>query len=435
MGKTRLLVEWTSRHRGAYFVADQSSGEIQRDYLSRALTEVLPGFSEVRFPGWEPLLSQLARQAKAQNWKGPVVFDEFPYLVEQDRTLPSVLQRWVDHDAKQVGLSCVIAGSSQRMMQGLVLDREAPLYGRAKELLELRPLLPSFLRGAFGGDAADQIDRYAAWGGIPRYWELAVDTSGGVESQIDRLVLNPLGPLHREPDRLLLEEIPPAMELRPILDAIGAGAHRVSEIAGRIGMPATSLSRPLSRLTEMGLVAREVPFGELEKRSKRSLYRIADPFIRLWFRVVAPNRGLLATTSREGRLAVLRQHWPRLVAAAFEELVRKQLPQLARNTRLGRMGPFGNVGRFWKGNDPEWDLVADTVDGKHRLLGEVKWSERPFSAKALRALEHDLLRRPSPAVRGTAPDSEIRALVVPALRAGVRRASLGVPVITAEDLL
>ncbi len=188
------------------------------------------------------------------------------------------------------------------MMQGLALAADAPLYGRASEMLELAPLEPPYLAQAFDSeDRLEQVELYAAWGGIPRYWELAKEVEGGVLAQVDRLALDPLGPLHREPDRLLLEELPPAVETRPVLDAIGAGAHRVSEIAGRLGRPATSMARPLERLVAMALVRREVPFGEFAKTSRRSLYKIDDPFIRLWFRVVAPHRGLLAAPARGGR--------------------------------------------------------------------------------------------------------------------------------------
>jgi len=44
-----------------------------------------------------------------------------------------------------------------------------------------------------------------------------------------------------------------------------AGAQRLSEIAGRLGRPATSLGHPLDRLTGMGFVRRETPYGELER--------------------------------------------------------------------------------------------------------------------------------------------------------------------------
>lgn len=112
--------------------------------------------------------------------------------------------------------------------QGLALDGDAPLYGRARELLDIGPLDPRYLGDAFDRrDPAELVELYVAWGGVPRYWELAREVGGTVADQIDHLVLDPLGPLHREPDRLLLQELPPAVETKPLLDAIGAGAHRV----------------------------------------------------------------------------------------------------------------------------------------------------------------------------------------------------------------
>lgn len=57
--------------------------------------------------------------------------------------------------------------------------------------------------------------------------------------------LDPLGPLDGEPDRLLLEEQPPAVEPRPLLDAMGLGERRVSGIAGRIGCSYLARAPPL----------------------------------------------------------------------------------------------------------------------------------------------------------------------------------------------
>jgi hypothetical protein len=315
IGKTRLLLEWVKRSGGLYTVADQSAAEVQRRYFSEAVATILPGFADVRYPDWSAQLARLAADARALGWRGPIIFDEFPYLVQQTPELPSLLQRWIDHDARDAGLAVAVAGSSQRMMQGLVLSPTAPLYGRGSEILELGPLAPAHLREALALDRpVPLVEAYACWGGVPRYWELAAQERGNMRSRVERLALDPLGPLHREPDRILLEEIPPSTEVRPVLDAIGAGAHRVSEIAGRIGRPATSMSRPLDRLVGMGLVVRGIPFGESEKKSRASLYRICDPFFRLWFRVVAPHRAQLASGTRESRLALLDRFWENLMA-------------------------------------------------------------------------------------------------------------------------
>ena len=347
------------------------------------------------------------------------------------------MQRWLDHEAREARLVVAVAGSSQRTMQGLVLASDAPLFGRAKEVLEVGPIDPAYLREALGAEpGADLVERYAAWGGVPRYWELAAEAPAETATTVERLVLDPLGPLHREPDSLLMEEIPSAVETRPVLDAIGAGAHRVSEIAGRLGRPATSMARPLERLLGMGLVIREIPFGEEEKRSRRSLYKIGEPFFRLWFQVVAPNRGRLASSTREGRLMVLDRVWSNLLAQAWEDVCRSQLPRLPVGTALGDFGPWGPASRWWRGEAPEWDLVSESLDGDRLLLGEAKWSGRPFGQRDVDRACRQLAAKPAPPLPKRYQGlREVRALFVPDLAQGTRHESEGALVVSASELL
>lgn len=440
IGKTRLLLEWSSQAGGLYTVADQSAAEIQRRYFAETVAGRLPGFADVGYPDWTSLLSRLARDAEASSWRGPLIFDELPYLVTTSPEIPSVLQRWLDHDARRTRLVVALAGSSQRMMQGLVLGADAPLFGRATELLDLSPIEPSYLAEAFGPqDAPELVELYTAWGGVPRYWELARDVGGTVAVQVEHLVLDPMGPLHREPDRLLLEELPPAVETRPVLDTIGAGAHRVSEIAARLGRPATSMARPLERLVAMGLVRREVPFDETEKKGRRSLYKISDPFFRLWFRVVAPHRGMLAARSRPARLELLRAHWAGLASQAWEELCRARIPVPFRASPLAASGPWGPAARWWRGNEAEWDVVSRSLDGERLLLGEAKWTPRPLGSRDLEKAARELRARPVPALPSLPkPTGIVRALIVPALdrhAAALASRKTDLIVATARDLL
>jgi uncharacterized protein len=428
VGKTRLLLEWTQRHHGLYFVADQSSASLQRRYLAQAMSARVPGFGDVDYPDWRALFARLASEAKLRKFRGPIVLDELPYLILSSPELPSVLQQWIDHDAREAKLIIALAGSSQRMMQGLVLDGAAPLFGRAKEVIELKPLAPHWLPHAFKGlGGFDLLAAWAAWGGVPRYWELAQAARGKLEARIDTLVLDPMGPLHREPDRLLLEETPSAVELRPLLDAIGAGIHRASEIAARAGRPVTSLARPLERLIGLGLVRREVPFGEDPRQTKKSLYRLADPFFRLWFRVVAPQRGLLATATPKQRRELLATHFPSLIANTFEELCLAQV-----NT----LGDWLPASRWWQGSEPEWDVVSTSPDRQKLLLGEAKAWRRPATVEALTAEARRLRARPIPvlAVAKGAADVE-RMLFVPETAPRVPRVIEGVRVITLEELI
>ena len=384
VGKTRLLIEWSRRQDGLYAAADPSAPAVQRRYLAASVEGRFPGFAAVEYPDWRSFLDRLAREAGSSGWHGPFVLDELPYLIASDPTLPGVLQTWFDAAPGRPGV--VVSGSSQRMMHGAILGAGAPLYGRAREAFAVRPLRPGYLAGAFSGaEPRTLLSLYATWGGMPRYWELAEPFGLDMERAVDTLVLDPAGPLHLEPDRLLLEETPPATALRPLLDVIGGGAHRVSEIAGRLGCPASNLARPLATLGEMGLVRRDTPFGSEPRSGKRSLYRIDDPFLRLWFRVVAPRRAVLAQSPRETRLEYWRRHRTELEAQAWEELCRMAVPFLHRaESALGQLGPWEPAQRYWHRNDPEHDVVARSVNGRRLLIGEAKSSSRTTAATSLR---------------------------------------------------
>jgi uncharacterized protein len=435
VGKTRLLLEWCARHDGVYFVADQSTPVLQRAALASAVGRRLPGFGDVAYPSWVALLDRLAADAVGRRFRGPLVVDELPYLVTASPELPSVLQSWLDHAARQARLVVALAGSQQRMMQGLVLDGASPLYGRAVEVLPVLPLAPRWIAQAFPGfGPLEQLQTWTATGGIPRYWELLERERGPILSRVERLVLDPLGPLHLEPDRLLLEEDPPAVELRPLLEAIGAGAHRVSEIAARIGRAATALSRPFERLVGLGLVRREVPFGESPRDTRRSLYRLADPLMRLWFRLVAPRRGLMLSSTSGARLKLLVEAMPHLLAEAWEELARASVPTLGSAGRFGAQRAWQPGQRWWQGSAPEWDVVSATDDDSVLLLGEARAWERPAPLGTVKAAARALRERPAPAVRTRATEL-VRVLFVPRVTRDVPAQVDGVCVVTAAEVL
>jgi hypothetical protein len=113
-----------------------------------------------------------------------------------------------------------------------------------------------------------------------------------------------------------------------ILALIGQGCHRISEIAARMGKPVTSLAWPLERLIEMELVVRETPFGTSVRSSKRTLYRIADPFLRFWFRFVQPDRSRLEARQTAAVEKDIASRFPHHAGEIWEELARESVPVL-----------------------------------------------------------------------------------------------------------
>jgi uncharacterized protein len=367
-GKSTLLQRVIGEN-DVYFLADQQESPLQRQGLGVEIGRLVPGFGEVQYPSWEVLFNAAANQLPAGT---TLVIDEFPYLVQNAPELPSVMQKLLD--SRRLRFHLLICGSSQRMMQGLVLDSTAPLYGRAREILKIRPLEPGWLTEALALPPDAAVAAYSVWGGVPRYWELAGDFPDPA-SACRELVLDRNGVLHEEPMRLLLDDMRGAGQPHSLLALIAAGANRLSEIGGRLGKPATSLTRPLFTLAQLGYIKRELPFGENPRSSKKSLYRLADPFLGFWYRVVLPNRSMLEQDLITEVWDATSQQRESLVAATWEELARDSV---ARLTIGGKR--WKTASRWWgkagKGREMEIDVVAESLDGTAILLGEVKWERK-----------------------------------------------------------
>lgn len=388
-GKSRLLREILPARQAVYYVGDDREASLQRASLATEIGRLLPGFDRVTYPDWDALLARWWQEARPGT---VLALDEFPSLVAVAQELPSLLQKYLDREGER-GIHVLLSGSSQRMMQGLVLDRTAPLFGRASEILKISPLPAGWIEEALKlSEPESAVEAYAVWGGTPRYWELAGDHPD-LRAAIRSLILSPLGVLFEEPSRLLLDDMRDTTQAASILSLIGQGCHRISEIAARLNKPVTALSRPLQRLQDMDLIAREIPFGDEPRGTKRTLYKISDPFLRFWFRYVEVNRSRLGaglvTTVEEEIFQRLGYH----VGEVWEELARASVPLLQAGGRN-----WGPAGRWWgPGLDRqplEVDLVAYSIDGGSVLVGEVKWGAPRDAERLLAELEAKARRLP-----------------------------------------
>ena len=67
------------------------------------------------------------------------------------------------------------------------------------------------------------------------------------------------------------------------------------------------LSRPLAKLIDLGYLEKDIPFGASQKDNKKSLYRIADPFLSFHYKFVPANRSFIEL----GRKAVIEEQLDR----------------------------------------------------------------------------------------------------------------------------
>jgi len=363
VGKTRLLRQWLQAHNGLYSQAIEAQRDLQ---IQQVFADLRPQLETQLVPKtWPELLEILSLQKR--RWA--LCLDEFPYLTAVDSSLPSQLQKWLDH-ALPPGCLLLVAGSSTHMLHDLFLHRAAPLFGRARKLLHVQPMDYAAFCAACGlrrGDA-DSFEKFACVGGIPKYWEF-VEAGQDAVALAESLYFDYAPYMEQEPQRLLRDEGVHGLNAVAVLEAVGRGAERPSEIASRLGTAQTNLSRLLSQLLDASILTRELPFGESVRTTKKILYRIQDPTMRFWFRVFSPHQSRWRTYATADKRKLIHDH----AATVFEDVCRARFP---------------GAQRYWEGN-VELDLVApDLNDRKRLLVAEVKW--RRLTAAERRNLLREL---------------------------------------------
>jgi hypothetical protein len=293
VGKTELLQRFCESCRAVYFQAAQVREKDNLRAFRDALADVLgDGTGSVTFEDWGAALKFAADRAEGQRLV--LVLDEFPYLCEANKGLPSILQRFWDSTGKSSKLMIVLCGSQVSFMEEEVLSERSPLFGRRTAQRRLEPLAPPDTIGFFPGwSVEDRVLAYGILGGMPAYLR-RFDDARSLGENIYREILRPEGYLFEEVQFLLRNELTSPATYNSILSAVARGERKVGDIALSVGVDSTTANKYLSVLRDLGLVERRIPITDPNPlRSRRGTYHIADRFLAFHFRHVQPHVSLV----------------------------------------------------------------------------------------------------------------------------------------------
>lgn len=364
VGKSFLLEALCAAGGGRRYQAIAGVASAQLADFGRELGGWL-GAGPLDLDGWADALDRLARVELPF-----AAIDELPYLTETTPELPSLLQRYVDAGD---GPGLILSGSALSVMSELV-DARAPLYGRAGAIVVPAPLAGADLTELWGlHDPLSALWVDAALGGLPGYRPLVAAPGRRRDAWMTDEVLAPGSPLldAAEADVANLPD-PSALRgvYRTVLHAIASGERGFSAISRVAGMPTGALTRPLAALQRAGLVER-VPDP---LRSRRDRYELADPHLRFWLTVIAPNRSRLQAGAATDVWAALRETtWPsQVLGPRWESVARAHLASGA----VADLGPVDSVGATTASDrsrrrSHEVDLVA-MRGGQVVAIGEAK---------------------------------------------------------------
>lgn len=371
LGKSELVRQSIAeRDDAVYYQAVESTAQNQLEQFVGTATAQFSSLRNVR-RDWEVLLEALGEKDAI------VIIDEFPFLIEEDESLPSRIQRVWDLELQETGTTLVLVGSSISVMEDKVLSGSAPLYGRRTATIDLKPLSVTDAREFVPEyDPETAIIAWSIYGGTPYYLQ-TIDSGQPLGTNVQQTILSERGLLYSEPEFLLRTELRQPNTYFSILRALAHGRRTPNEIAGMAGVESGSLSTYLQKLRRLRLVERHIPVTESPTASKRGRYRIAAPLFRFWFRFVYGNQDRLRMLGGNAYDDLVAPELADHVSPLFERLCQQALPDL-----IDRR--FRDVGQWWF-KEHELDVLGLTGDGL--VAGECKFTSQPVSEGVLTDLE------------------------------------------------
>ncbi|WP_449063983.1 AAA family ATPase [Planomonospora algeriensis] len=399
-GKTLMLELLARQSEGFLFAATQQSETQNLADLGAAYAAFRGLRRPVAFGTWRDALDELLRLG--EEHAVPVIIDEFPYLVSTSPALPSYLQAALSplgHAKEHTRTRMILCGSALTTMAQL-LGGGAPLRGRATMELVVRPFrfrdAAAFWGVAHDPELAFRLN--ALVGGTPAYLEMSggagPTSTEGFDRWVQRRLLNPASAMFRE-GGLLLREEPSIMDptsYAAILAALSAGNHRRSEIAVALGRPSTALAHLLSGLRDIGLVEQV----DDALREKRSVFRIAEPVVRLHQLLIQRHEPELVA-GRASRVWAANADTvvAKIYGPHFEDLAREWCFDHADPETLGgtatTVRPTEIACREHRqGHELDIVVTESTSFAADRVtaIGEAKGTAAPMDASQLQRLEH-----------------------------------------------
>ncbi len=230
-------------------------------------------------------------------------------------------------------------------MAGLLAGTQA-LRGRASLDVVIRTFDLRTTAGFWGiSDPTTAFLVHAVLGGTPGYRDVLPAASPKRPSDVAEWLaagpLNPASALFREDDYLLTEErsLPDRALYHSVITAIAEGNTSQATIAAALGREQRAVQHPLTALEDAGFVSRT----DDALRSRRPIYRLADPIVR--FHHVVTRRDLARFEERrtaDAWTAAQPRFATHVLGPHFEEFAREFTFRFASDATVG--GRVATVG-------------------------------------------------------------------------------------------
>ncbi|MBO4552555.1 MAG: ATP-binding protein [Candidatus Methanomethylophilaceae archaeon] len=369
VGKTALIDEFIKDKAAVKFTAVKGSYSTNM----RLLSSIVLGVKNAPPMNFEDILEAMHSRFGGKRYVFAI--DEYPYLVRSDESVTGILNNFIEsHLDSQVFI--ILSGSSMNIMKNQILGKKSPLYGRRTGQIKLSPF-PFSETGPFLSNYSDEerMTVYGLVGGIPWYLSFFDDRKSLKENIIDNLI-NPYAVLNKEATLLFAEEFESPVAYYDVISSIAKGHNRVGEIAADSGLETSRISVLLKELIILEIIEKVRPIDD--PKSKRTLYRIKDHYLRSYFKFIYPENVEVSRYHYDDVYNEMMEGMDTYLGHIFEDVCSEYIGRTCRE-----------VGTWW-GTDPstrrkeEIDIAA--LNKGHMVLCECKYQSEPADKDVIQTL-------------------------------------------------
>ena len=330
----------------------------------------------------------------ARSTRFTLVIDEFQEFMTVNPSVFSDLQNLWDSYRSDTRMNLVLSGSVMSMMRRIFTDAHEPLFGRADNIISLRPfkikVMKEILKDYYPEHTnEDLLALYSITGGIPKYIELFCDNGHVTADSMIRFSVSNMSPFIDEGRNLLITEFGRDYGTYfSILLAVAQGRTSQAEITATLG--GTAIGGHLERLENTyHILSRYRPVMSKPGSKNTVRFRISDNFMQFWFRFIERNRPMIELDNYDDLCEVVMRDYPTYSGLMLEKYFRQQLTE---------GGGFREMGSWWEakaGKEAnEVDIVGIRTEGKSALVAEVKRNARNYDHKSFMAKVEHLRAKP-----------------------------------------
>jgi len=172
VGKSEPVDRFLASSTGIRLLAREESKTLQLRKFSSELADFFQDnfLRKSGFSDWDSFFEDVLQHSGSRI---VIAIDEFPYLMKEDPSLPSILPEYWDTRLKDTHVFLILSGSSISMMETSTMDHASPLFGRRTGQILLQPLrfihVLEYLK-----DMRKAVELYSVFGGtcsIPKSFD------------------------------------------------------------------------------------------------------------------------------------------------------------------------------------------------------------------------------------------------------------------------